>query len=281
MRIAQRSPPATTAGAETTMADLSQTQLEAMGLKDLQAAFETATGKPTKAPNKKYLIKAILEAQANSAAPDVGPQSEAQVADAKAAMEAEAKPAEAPAEPTDDSPFAGMSPQQIIETAKAKGRAKVEASKRAKQAEAATTDATDGTPAKAKRSKEQPKRESDGLADMDAAALQALYLKEIGRPTGSDNVGYLIWKIREARKGNIKVGPAAPRAPKSDVPVKVIPIRIEEDALAAMDALVGEGKPYSSRMDIFRKAIAVWADMAGHTELSNLIVGVRSEAAVK
>lgn len=293
-----------TAGAETAMADFTQTQLEAMGLKELQAAFAQATGSTSKSPNKKYLMKGILGAQKDdSIEPDPDQQwedHEARLArnqaaendsvfgttpeqreEVSAANEASLKAAQAKAAGRKEAAlelaeadlpveFQGMTPQEIIEAAKAKGKAKVQQAK----AEAATSDAgaSDAKPAKAKRRKDAPKRESDGLADMDAAALQALYLKEIGRPTGSDNLGYLVWKIREARKGKIKVGPAAPRAPKSDKPVKVIPIRIEEDALAEMDALVAAGT-YSSRMDIFRKAITVWADMAGHTALSSLIVG--------
>lgn len=138
--------------------------------------------------------------------------------------------------------------------------------------------------AKANSAKEAPakevaaKREDDGLAGMDADALRKLYAEVIGRPTGSTNTGYLIWKIREARKGRIKVGPRAPRPERRPgVEMKVIPIRIETDALAAMDDLVGEGKPYRSRMDIFRAAIAVWADMSGHTALSSLIVGAKAD----
>jgi hypothetical protein len=299
------------------MADFTTEQLEAMGLKELQAAYAEATGKTSKAPNKKFLIKGILDAQQDdSQEPDPDQQwadHEARLRDAKAAEPdpvfgmtaeqrdtvstanqksleaAQAKPdskAAATPEAQDETgdgyvnPFEGMTPKEVIEAAKAKGRAKVEKAKAEEVAakngsnEAGAAEPTGG---KRKRAKDAPKKESDGLAEMDATALQAIYLKEIGRATGSTNTGYLIWKIREARKGNIKVGPAKERAHKSDKPVKVIPIRIEEDALAAMDELIGVGKPYSSRMDIFRKAIAVWADMAGHTALSSLIGGKAAE----
>ena len=42
--------------------------------------------------------------------------------------------------------------------------------------------------------------------------LQAKYLEVVGRSTGSDDRRYLIWKIREAEKGRINVGPRKTRA---------------------------------------------------------------------
>jgi hypothetical protein len=46
----------------------------------------------------------------------------------------------------------------------------------------------------------------------ESAGLQAKYLEVIGRSTGSDDRGYLIWKIREAEKGRINLGPRKTRA---------------------------------------------------------------------
>jgi hypothetical protein len=42
--------------------------------------------------------------------------------------------------------------------------------------------------------------------------LRAKYLDVVGRATGSDDKRYLIWKIREAEKGRIPVGPRKTRA---------------------------------------------------------------------
>ncbi len=251
------------------MPEFTKQQLEAMSLKELKQRYTAATGKTTKSPNKKFLINSILDAQVNGVEPDPDQQfadhslSHAPEDVLDAAAEAVARGAEDLVQDDDEQPMS------FTQQALARGKQKVADEKQ---------DATTDKPKRSRKAKaDSEAKDSDGLKDLDTETLQKLYEAEIGRPTGSSNTGYLIWKIREARKGNIKIGPAKVRT-KSAVPMKVIPIRIEEDALAALDDLIGEGKPHKSRMEIFRAAITVWADMAGHTNLSNLIVGVREEA---
>lgn len=53
----------------------------------------------------------------------------------------------------------------------------------------------------------EPAPAREKLTKLDVPTLQARYLEVVGRPTGSDNKAYLIWKIREAQKGRIPVGP--------------------------------------------------------------------------
>ena len=50
------------------------------------------------------------------------------------------------------------------------------------------------------------------FAGMTIEQLQALYLDKVGRPTDSVHRNYLTWKIREAEKGRITVGPARAKA---------------------------------------------------------------------
>ncbi|MHC4941154.1 MAG: hypothetical protein ACYTHK_19635, partial [Planctomycetota bacterium] len=45
------------------------------------------------------------------------------------------------------------------------------------------------------------------LTKLSVEELQQLYTEVVGRDTGSSDRRYLIWKIREARKGRIKTGP--------------------------------------------------------------------------
>jgi hypothetical protein len=45
------------------------------------------------------------------------------------------------------------------------------------------------------------------LTKLDVAELQGRYLELVGRHTGSTNRAYPIWKIREAQKGRIPLGP--------------------------------------------------------------------------
>jgi hypothetical protein len=45
------------------------------------------------------------------------------------------------------------------------------------------------------------------LTRLEVPELHARYLEVVGRPTGSPSKPYLVWKIREAQKGRIPVGP--------------------------------------------------------------------------
>jgi hypothetical protein len=56
--------------------------------------------------------------------------------------------------------------------------------------------------------------------------LGAHFLEVVGRPTGSTNKPYMIWKIREAQKGRIPVG-LRKNAHREGVTFKVLPLRLE------------------------------------------------------
>jgi len=72
------------------------------------------------------------------------------------------------------------------------------------------------------------------LSKLSVEELQALYKEVVGRETGSSNSSYLIWKIREARNGRIRVGPARTREPRG--PQQVLSVRVDEDAVELLDA---------------------------------------------
>jgi hypothetical protein len=75
------------------------------------------------------------------------------------------------------------------------------------------------------------------LSKMSVPQLRRLYVKEIGRNTGSTDKGYLIWKIREARKGRIRVGPAPERTPHAgNDAFMVLPLRVPRLTVAKLDA---------------------------------------------
>lgn len=46
---------------------------------------------------------------------------------------------------------------------------------------------------------------------LSVAEVQAEFFQAVGRTSDSTNVTYLIWKIREAEAGRIRVGPPRPR----------------------------------------------------------------------
>lgn len=95
-----------------------------------------------------------------------------------------------------------------------------------KREAAADTAATDAESA--------PKPARGELQKLSTPELRALYQDVVGRETSSDNRAYLIWKIREARSGRIRVGRSRTREPKG--PQQVLSVRVDEDAVPLLDA---------------------------------------------
>lgn len=93
------------------------------------------------------------------------------------------------------------------------------------------------------------------FASMTIEELQTKYLEVVGRSTGSDDRRYLIWKIREAEKGRINVGPRKTRAHDGEpLDVKILPLRLEADVADKMDE-AWRAKGIKNRMEFFRGAI--------------------------
>ena len=69
---------------------------------------------------------------------------------------------------------------------------------------------------------------------MSVEELQAKYLEVAGRATGSDDRAYIVWKIREAGKGRIPVGPRAARTGER-ADVKILPLRLESTVVEHTD----------------------------------------------
>src|SRR5690606_34561140 len=76
-------------------------------------------------------------------------------------------------------------------------------------AEQRERDACDEHPSSAAPAEpERVRRPARGeLTGLTIEELQARYLDVVGRPTGSADRGYLVWKIREAMKGKVPTGP--------------------------------------------------------------------------
>lgn len=72
------------------------------------------------------------------------------------------------------------------------------------------------------------------LQKLSIEELQATYKEVVGRETSSANKAYLVWKIREARNGRIRVGPKLTREPRG--PQQVLSVRVDEDAVPLLDA---------------------------------------------
>lgn len=103
--------------------------------------------------------------------------------------------------------------------------------------------------------------------------LRAEYLDVVGRPTDSTDAGYLKWKIREARKGNIRVG-AIERGSSEPRDEMVLPIRMDRALVEKLDAH-WKAEGYKSRMAFIRNALATLIGNEGNDGLAALI-GVSS-----
>lgn len=104
--------------------------------------------------------------------------------------------------------------------------------------------------------------------------LRIAYRIAVGRDTGSTNKSYLVWKIREAIKGNITVGETerggTTREPGEEV--KVLPLRLGECKVEAMDAAV-ERLGYPSRMAFLRDAIGSLLAAKGEADAAAHFIG--------
>jgi hypothetical protein len=115
-----------------------------------------------------------------------------------------------------------------------------------------------------------PEEEGTPLRDLSVEDLQALYQEKVGRPTGSANVGYLKWKIRQAEKGRITVGPIRRRHGDGPPPdYKVLPLRMETDLVTQLDE-ARERLGLGSRMDLFRRSLHAYLQEAGETQVAEL-----------
>ena len=106
------------------------------------------------------------------------------------------------------------------------------------------------------------------LTRLDVSELQARYLEVVGRPSGSTNKAYLIWKIREAKKGNIVFGPRK-SAHREGVTFKVLPLRMESTLVDKMDE-AWRRQHLLSRTDLFRKALQGFFQGAGESDVAAL-----------
>lgn len=108
------------------------------------------------------------------------------------------------------------------------------------------------------------------LSRLDIPALQACYLEIIGRTTGSTNRDYLLWKIRQAQKGRIPIGPHQGHRNDQGV-VQVLPLRMESALVRQLDD-AWRRLGLRSRMDLFRASLRTYLGSVGENEIANLVV---------
>lgn len=92
------------------------------------------------------------------------------------------------------------------------------------------------------------------LTKLSVAELQAMYREVVGRETRSSDSAYLVWKLRQAQKGRIRVGPIERRAPGEATDVKVLPLRMTAAEVEALDE-AWRRLGFKSRTAMLKKAI--------------------------
>ncbi|NOK02915.1 MULTISPECIES: DUF2924 domain-containing protein [Myxococcus] len=105
-------------------------------------------------------------------------------------------------------------------------------------------------PAAAPAAGTQPAPRRGRFAGMSLEEMKAKYREVVGRPTGSSDVSYLKWKIREAEAGRVPVGPRPERELKvREDGKRVIPLSFDDEAIKALDkAWRDAGLPSRTRL---------------------------------
>lgn len=120
--------------------------------------------------------------------------------------------------------------------------------------------------------KDTSKSIDKSLTKMSISDLQQCYVDVVGRPTSSSHRRYLIWKIRQAQKGKVPVGPRSRRNPDEPAPeFKVLPLRMEASLVASLDEARSR-LGHKSRMELFRHALAVYLEQRDEHDIATMLV---------
>ena len=214
--------------------------MEEMKLPDLQQHFAEVVGEQTKAPNKKYLIKRIVEVLEREGVHqnDISEDEQDELS-------------QEDANDTDNTFFndEGNDSDGVTET-----------------------DGDTLAPVVADDiTEENITEDTTRLSQLDVDALREKYNETVGRSTGSGDKRYLIWKIRQAQQGKIPVGPiSGSRADGIIRDCKVIPVRLEAELVEKIDG-AWKRHELKSRMELIRQALLVYMKEKGEAEIVEML----------
>jgi len=100
--------------------------------------------------------------------------------------------------------------------------------------------------------------------------LQARHQEIIGRPTGSTDVAYLRWRLRQAERGLIRVG-SEPRVAHGDNDILVLPLRMPAPVVERMDE-ARRRLGLASRAELFRRALHRYFVDSGEREVADFLL---------
>lgn len=105
------------------------------------------------------------------------------------------------------------------------------------------------------------------LTKLTIPELQERYRQTLLRDTRSTSAAYLVWKIRQAEKGRVRIGPIQRGTAEGEF--KVLPLRMAAETVTALDeARVRLG--LRSRMALIRRALHAYLDQAGEADVAAL-----------
>jgi len=242
--------------------------LEDLRLPALQACFKQIVGEATRAPNRTFLIRKIREAAAAPSAVEVTQGEES------TELGSEAKP----------TILTGPLGPITVRTSKAKKTAQAKKPRKPRKApiRVAQVEAPQvaDAPAPELTVSDTSTAETSvldvpaplNLKTLSVDDLRKAYVEEVGRPTKSTDRNYLIWKIRMARKGKVPVGPIHRTRSENHGALKVLPLRMPEATVEALDD-VWRRHSLSSRMEMFRCALHQYLTSLEEHEAAALIHG--------
>lgn len=243
-----------------TSAEAPADDLEQMRLPELQALVHELTGEPTRSPNKRYLFRVIRDARQRrrQRRPSSNTTNSSQRGPTFPPIRRRAGSQAAPSQMEEVG--SDPAPNQQSQTPPTEPAAPEES-------EATLAPATQA--ARPSEDFEALANDPDVLKSLPIPKLQRVYENFIGRTTSSTNRDYLLWKLGQARKGNIRRGPSERGAGGTPQSLKVVPLRIETETLIALDA-ASRRLQIPNRMTLFRRALADYLHKQGEAEVAAL-----------
>jgi hypothetical protein len=213
----------------------SQSELESLRLPELQQRYREVLGEETRCPNRTFLLRKIREAlEANPSASTRSPTRPMNERLAEITTHVEVSSAAATVATRP------RRPRSVVTIRRAGSR-----------------DAVRGR-----------------FKSMTVEELQTLYRSVVGRDTGSSDRGYLIWKVREAEKGRVPIGPREERTRDQQAKTdrRILPLRLDAPSVAAIDA-TWRAKGLKSRMDFFRRALGHYlTELGAHAAAAMFVI---------
>jgi hypothetical protein len=242
--------------------------LENLRLPELQQRFLEVIGEETRCPNRTFLIRRIEQAMLQRAEQPEAMEPQGEIPapaepveqpephhelEAPAVSEAVATEEEGGTGESAPNPEEVAAPHEETPTAEEHAEPSQQSAQPKKRARKNTSEVA--SPRRAERGR---------FKSMTVEELQSVYVQKVGRPTGSTDKAYLIWKIREAEKGRIPIGPRETRSAEQQgaTDVRVLPLRLDAAAVEQMDA-AWKAQGMKSRMEFFRRALGHYLEHIG------------------